>query len=114
MNVLFLDDDLTRCSNFRSRVPSADIVHTAADCIAKLKEGDWEEVHLDHDLGGEVYADSCREDTGMEVVRWMCLNKCNARTVIVHSYNAPGAASMMSALEAAGYYALRIPFAYKT
>ena len=111
--VLFLDDDMTRCSNFRSRCPSADIVHDSESCIAKLQDGDYDEVHLDHDLGGEIYCDSNREDTGMEVVRWMCLNKCNARTVIVHSYNPHGANEMMIALEAAGYRVLRIPFEYQ-
>ena len=32
--------------------PEAVWVQTADDCIARLEEG-WDEVHLDHDLGGE-------------------------------------------------------------
>ena len=68
---LFLDDDEIRTKNFISEVPSAETVKTAEECINKLKENDYDCVFLDHDLGGETYVSSKREDCGMEVVRWI-------------------------------------------
>jgi hypothetical protein len=70
--ILFLDDDPARAEIFLAENPDAIWVETASDCIARLEEP-WDEVHLDHDLGGERFVDLSREDCGMEVVRWLCL-----------------------------------------
>lgn len=111
MNILFLDDCPYRCKAFRSRVPSAVIVNTARACIEMLaKNITWDEVHLDHDLGGITYADQGDPETGSEVVRYMMLNPGIASTVIVHSHNGVAAPVMVENLKAAGYYVLRIPF----
>jgi len=61
---------------------------------------------LDHDLGGETFVDSGREDTGMEVVRWLCQNQDSQDGLIfvrVHSHNAPAAHRMVFDLKRAGY-----------
>ena len=94
--VLFLDDDPGRAEVFLAENPEAVWVQTAAECIARLEEP-WDEVHLDHDLGGEHFVDHGREDCGMEVVRWLCLHdRPHLRTTRfhVHSHN-PVAATMM-------------------
>ncbi|GAC1474260.1 MAG: hypothetical protein NVSMB9_24280 [Isosphaeraceae bacterium] len=96
--LLFLDDDPERASTFLAQFPEAVWVQTAADCIARLEEP-WDEVHLDHDLGGEHFVELSREDCGMEVVRWLCFEpRPHLRTTwfIIHSHNAH-ASSMMSA-----------------
>ncbi len=68
--VLFMDDDARRVEVFLDRCPEAVWVKSAEACIARLKDG-WDEVHLDHDLGGERYVDPNRDDCGMAVVRWL-------------------------------------------
>ena len=58
---LFLDDDPERGVEFRTLIPDAVWVETAADCIRALHEhGD--ELHLDHELGGEHFVRHNRDD----------------------------------------------------
>jgi hypothetical protein len=94
--LLFLDDDFARARVFLGKNPAATWVQTAADCIARLAEA-WDEVHLDHDLGGEHFVDIARDDCGMEVVRWICLERrphLRKTRFTIHSHN-PNAATMM-------------------
>ncbi len=82
------------------------------ECIARLVDP-WDEVHLDHDLGGEIYVDSSREDCGMEVVRWLCLQPKEpllATWFFVHSHNADAAVEMVQSLRRHGYQAVYRPF----
>ncbi len=110
--ILFLDDDPLRCKAFLAREPSATIVHTAEDCIAKLKSQAWDECHLDHDLSGQTYQDSSEANTGMAVVRWIVCACPDVRTFIVHSYNEKAAPLMVETLESAGYRVVRAPFCH--
>ena len=64
--VLFMDDDPARGASFLAEYPDAVWVRTAK-IIAHLAEP-WDEVHLDHDLGGDVFVDFERDDCGMAVV----------------------------------------------
>ena len=50
--VLFLDDDPRRAEIFLAENPEAVWVETVTDCVSRLEEK-WDEVHLDHDLGGQ-------------------------------------------------------------
>ena len=45
-------------------------VQTVAECLNCLEEP-WDEIHLDHDLGGERRVEFEREDCGMAVIRWI-------------------------------------------
>jgi len=110
--ILFLDDDPIRTARLSQAEPKAVCVETAAECITQLKDnGPWDVVLLDHDLGGETYVSSSREDCGMEVVRWLELNKTEIGRIVVHSYNNYAVPHMMRALRRAGYSVVRIPFA---
>jgi hypothetical protein len=109
---LFLDDDPARAETFLAEYPDAVWVQTVADCLARLEEP-WDEVHLDHDLGGEHFVDHARDDCGMEVVRWLSLVKRpHLRTArfYVHSHNPTAATTMGMALLNAGYYVELRPF----
>jgi hypothetical protein len=110
--VLFLDDDPLRAEVFLAENPSAIWVQTVVDCLSRLEEG-WDEVHLDHDLGGERYVDHGREDCGMEVVRWLCLEPrphLRATRFYIHSHNGGAAAIMVSQMELAGFRVEFRPF----
>lgn len=112
MSILFLDDNKERCKQFKSLIPRAMIVHTVQDCIAMLKDEDeWNMLLLDHDLGGEIYVDSNREDTGMEVVRWIVQHQPIIREIVVHTHNTPAGINMVDILNDAKYKAHYIPFA---
>jgi len=110
--VLFLDDDPRRAEVFLAEHPQADWVQTAAGCITRLEEP-WDEVHLDHDLGGEHYVDPEREDCGMEVVRWLCREprpNLEATRFTVHSHNDNAAVLMAVTLAFGGYAVTQRPF----
>ncbi len=110
--ILFLDDDPARAEIFLAEHPSAVWVETASECIARL-EGDWDEVHLDHDLGGEHFVDLSREDCGMEVVRWLCLEShphLKHTQFLIHSHNPMAAGMMAMQIRVAGFQVEHRPF----
>ncbi|WP_435017833.1 cyclic-phosphate processing receiver domain-containing protein [Tundrisphaera sp. TA3] len=109
---LFLDDDPARADVFLGLYPDAVWVETVPECVEKLAES-WDEVHLDHDLGGEVYVDDGREDCGMEVIRWLDRDPpehLRSARFIVHSHNQHAAFVMVLRLKAMGYRAEARPF----
>jgi len=113
MNILFLDDDPKRTKAFRSQCPKATCVETADACLQKLREQQWDVIFLDHDLNGEHYVNSGRNDCGMEVVRNLVSNPCHSisgTTVVVHSYNLAASIEMANRLNQAGYEGCRLPF----
>jgi len=116
LRVLFMDDDPLRAEVFLERCPQAVWVETAGDCIARLNEP-WDEVHLDHDLGGEQYVDVNRDDCGMAVVRWLCAEaepRASVRDTrfFIHSYNFGAASLMVECLLRNGYTAEFRPFGF--
>jgi hypothetical protein len=109
---LFLDDDPARAEVFLAENPDAVWVQTARECLDRLAEP-WDEVHLDHDLGGERFVDLSREDCGMEVVRWLCqAPRPHLRQThfFVHSHNTAAACVMVMQLSIAGYRVDNRPF----
>lgn len=110
--ILFLDDCPMRAKAFLSHYPHAVVVTSAKACCEQLWHGQWDECHLDHDLG-ETNEDPRKPNTGSGVVRWIVMAKPDVRQFIVHSYNAPAAQAMVADLERAGYYVVRAPFPWK-
>ena len=109
---LFLDDDPARAEVFLAGSPHAVWVQTAADCIARLSEP-WAEVHLDHDLGGEHFVDTSRDDCGMEVVRWICARPrphLRPTKFFVHSHNVNAAMVMAMQMMVNGFSVEVRPF----
>lgn len=109
---LFLDDDPDRASAFLEANPGAVWVQTVAECVEKLSEP-WDEVHLDHDLGGEHYVDVAREDCGMEVVRWLAREPrrhLRRARFTVHSHNMMAAFEMTYRIRGLGYRVEARPF----
>jgi hypothetical protein len=109
---LFLDDDPCRAEAFLAEYPDAVWVSTVEECIARL-EAPWDEVHLDHDLGGEQFVDVDRDDCGMAVVRWLALEpRSHLRTTrfTVHSHNGVAAYVMVLQMKCLGLQAVARPF----
>jgi hypothetical protein len=109
---LFLDDDPARAEEFLAVYPDAIWVTTAAECVARLAEP-WDEVHLDHDLNGEIHVDVARDDCGMAVVRWLSLEPrphLRAARFFVHSHNGVAAMVMTLQLKGLGLRTTASPF----
>ncbi len=110
--ILFLDDDPIRAEIFLADYPDAMWARTTEECLACLSEP-WDEVHLDHDLGGEVFVDHERDDCGMAVVRWLCAEpRLHLKTTrfFVHTHNLSAACLMVLQLQLMGYDVQVRPF----
>ncbi len=110
--VLFLDDDPLRAEVFLKENPRAVWVKTVVECLARLEER-WHEVHLDHDLGGEQFVELDRQDCGMEVVRWLCLQRrkhLRRTRFYVHTHNPDARSTMAERLALGGYIVEVRPF----
>jgi len=83
---------------------------TAKEAIDALKNKEFDIVFLDHDLGGEHFVNSEREDCGMEVVRWIMQNEPVIELIVVHSWNIPAAKRMTENLLDSGYSVSVSPF----
>jgi hypothetical protein len=110
--VLFLDDDPVRAETFLLENPRAVWVQTVAECLGQLVET-WDEVHLDHDLGGKTFVDVNESDCGMEVIRWLCKEpRDHLRNVrfLIHTHNSLAGLLMVLQMRASGYRAEFRPF----
>ncbi len=110
--LLFLDDDPNRAEVFLKDHPDAVWVTTVPQCLARLAEP-WDEVHLDHDLGGKMYVDSTDTDCGMEVIRWLCKeprDHLKEALFFVHTHNATAGLLMVLQMRGGGYRAEFRPF----
>lgn len=110
--LLFLDDDPARAACFLAEYPEAVWVTNVPDCLARLA-GPWDEVHLDHDLGGKTFVNSADTDCGMEVIRWLCKEpREHLRNVsfFVHTHNVAAGLLMVLQMRAGGYRAEFRPF----
>jgi len=103
--ILFLDDAPDRAAAFLAAHPNAVWVQTVEQCIGLLQQP-WDEVHLDHDLGGEVLVDHERPDCGMAVVRWLCEESrphMREARFIIHTHNPNATCMMVLHLQVMGY-----------
>jgi hypothetical protein len=118
--ILFLDDDPARAALAHQRMPeryrqntfwaqtTEEAIYILRDYASRLMSA-----HLDHDLGGEQFVHSSREDCGMEVVRWLerqdpkLYDGC---VFVIHTWNIPAGIKMAERLQAAGYKVHRRPF----
>lgn len=110
--LLFLDDDPERAAIYLAENPHAVWVQTVPECLNRLIET-WDEVHLDHDLGGKTFVDSNEADCGMEVIRWLCASRhahLRQTLFLVHSHNFLAGMLMVLQMRSSGYRAESRPF----
>ncbi len=122
MKILILEDDgqeVKRIPQFQQRILELNMklqdagletatmthVETAKECIDLLNQERFDLVFLDHDLGGQVYVNTNREDTGSEVARWISSNSDKMKNVqvIIHSFNVVGAKYMTELIPGSVY-----------
>jgi hypothetical protein len=110
--ILFLDDAPDRATVFLAAHPGAVWVQTVEQCI-ELLDQPWDEVHLDHDLGGELMVDHERDDCGMAVARWLCEEPrphLRDTRFVIHTHNPNAACMMVLHLQVMGYNVQASPF----
>lgn len=115
MKILFLDDNEERIKAAKSAFHDDElfVARTASEAILYISNiENLDYVSLDHDLGGEAFVDTGREDCGMEVVRWIIKTRPKFKRIVVHSWNPPAAKSMVLMLKNAGYETAYAPFAF--
>ncbi len=111
MRILFLDDDQERWELFRAhaddRYVSAEVhwARSVEEAFDLLKSEPFDLATLDHDLGHPRY-------NGQDVARHIANmpEDRRPRTVIIHSWNPPGAMVMAMLLRDAGIEAEYKPF----
>jgi len=101
--ILVLDDDQERLKQFEEHWGHQILgcVTTAREAIVLLEHVKFDLVFLDHDLGGEAFANSSEPNTGAEVARWLedpdnQLSK--PRALVIHTLNPAGRKYMAQAL----------------
>jgi hypothetical protein len=110
--ILFLDDSPDRATTFLAAHPGAMWVRAVEQCIGLLQQP-WDEIHLDHDLGGEVMVDHKRADCGMAVVRWLCKEPrphLRDTRFVIHTHNPNAACMMVLHLQVMGFQVQASPF----
>ncbi len=110
--LLFLDDDPVRAEAFLIENPQAVWVQTVAECLGQLVDR-WDEVHLDHDLGGKTFVDINESDCGMEVIRWLCReprDHLRDARFFIHTHNSLAGLLMVLQMRSSGYRAEFRPF----
>jgi hypothetical protein len=110
--LLFLDDDPVRAEAFLIENPQAVWVQTVEECLEQLVER-WDEVHLDHDLGGKTFVDVNETDCGMEVIRWLCReprDHLREARFSIHTHNSLAGLLMVLQMRSKGYLAEFRPF----
>lgn len=117
---LFLDDNAERAAVAYQRMTEDARDHTiwiqtAIDTIYALDEHKDKlmRVSLEHDLGGRAYVHPEREDSGMEVVRWLekqDVEDFEGCKFIIHSHNEISGPKMYKRLKQAGYDVELRPF----
>jgi hypothetical protein len=104
LNILVLEDEPGRWGKFVKNMSSGNnlvIVDKVEAAIAHLKEGGWNFLFLDHDLGGEILVES-GPGTGYEVACWLEENQdMTPEVVIIHSLNSNGVDKMKMAVKEA-------------
>ena len=122
--ILFMDDDPARAALAYQRMKPEDRdrtiwCRTAKEAIITLKDykNSLTAVMLDHDLEGESFVNSKRDDCGMEVVRVLeKMNKENSLEnltkvkFIVHTWNIEAGLIMEKRLREIGLKVIFIPF----
>ena len=118
--ILFLDDSPERAALMYQRMTPEDQCRTiwtktaeeAIDVLERYSER-LDLIYLDHDLEGETYVHSGREDCGMEVIRFLekqPVERYKGCRFIVHSWNISAALKMVERLKAKGYSVTQKPF----
>ena len=113
--ILFLDDNEERHQAFARKHTDGEMIfaaYTVEEAINFLEKfSPFDEAHLDHDLGGQVFVAS-DEMSGYHVALHIARMdpEMRPKKIIVHSWNPAGATNMRSMFERYGIQSSYEPF----
>lgn len=109
MKILILDDSVERQTSLFDVLTKLDkdanifVVNSALSAIDLLKrEKSFDIMFLDHDLQ-PVFMESCDENTGWQVAKYIVDNNIVSKEIVIHSINYYGAQNMLALLPDAKY-----------
>lgn len=107
MNILFLDNDEERYTQFQKLCPVPFTwVPDVNKCLAQLSNTNkkWDFIFLDHDLIDNFFSAPGDDGSGSEIARWMATwFKDKTIPIIIHSWNIDAAKYMYNILINAGF-----------
>jgi hypothetical protein len=96
-----LEDSTDRIEWFKHNLSHVTLdIATDISEVEKTWRPPYDALLLDHDLGGAIFVSSYNKNTGAEFCRWLSKRDDVDRrtTIIIHSHNPAGAATMASTL----------------
>lgn len=107
VNILFLDDDISRVDQFQRKTSlKVDHVTNVPDFIAALQNKVYDLVMLDHDLGNDDI-----HGTGNDAAKYLAANRSllgDNLQVIIHSANSCGVANMVASMKYAEHLRINV------
>ncbi len=97
--VLLLEDSDLRIASFVKRIPDLVVATSVDEAIAKLVDGPFDLMFLDHDLGLLDYAGVETETSGLQFAKHLAATGFVASTVVIHSWSSVGSAAMKNCLQ---------------
>lgn len=103
MKILILEDSQARINTFKQKLNSKDyelyFFDKVEDAELALENiGGFSVAFLDHDLDGEIFVDSNKENTGYQLAKFISDKKIDIPSIIIHSMNVVGAQNMKNLL----------------
>jgi len=101
MHIFVLEDDPNRVARFKRELIGHAVEFTEHVSKANmLLDGEkFDLLFLDHDLGGEIFVDHTKEETGYHVAQHIPRTQNKNTPAVVHSCNMVGAKNMSNYLE---------------
>ena len=118
IKILFLDDRTKRINSAITKFADCEltIVTNVSECLRYMASEDFNEIYLDHDLGGLDFVDPEDKNSGMEVIRYLHKTEWPDRKIrprfIIHSSNVFAAELMRIALDSMYFFVECRPWKY--
>lgn len=110
--IFILEDDFNRMQQFYRKLHQHTIMHSdnVADAKTILSENEFDILFFDHDLGGDTYVDSAKENTGYQLAKWIRETGKMYPQAFIHSMNPTGADNIAHELKRNIKKIQKIPF----
>lgn len=114
--LLLIEDDKVRIEKFREWVPKNTILVVATSAgqaiglLRRIAPGDYGGLLLDHDLQQQAVTGADTGLSGSDLIEIITQTVERKISILIHSQNPNGAASMTGRLSEAGFWVTRVPW----
>ena len=112
MKVFVLEDDIDRIMRFRQKLHKHQVTYCdwVEEAKKLLKDGAYDVIFLDHDLGGEIMVDSNDPNTGYQLAKWIKEQGLTFDQIIIHTCNPIGGDNIQKEVQGCSKNITRMPF----